>query len=230
MVTISQAVATAINNTPISMSSLEIAELTGKRHDNVMADIRVMLTELHGEEGLLKFQASYINSQNKEQPCFKLPKRESLILVSGYNITMRAKIIDRWQQLEGRATLAPPLNPANISRMDLIKIAMQAEQERLVLEAKVEVLAPKAAIFDRIADADGAMGLQAAAKALQQSPNKFCDWLRKNHWIYRRAGGKNNLVLRQSLIDEYRVVLFPARIIGCILQQQEFQWKSTVLR
>ena len=31
------------------------------------------------------------------------------------------------------------------------------------------------------------------AKALQQSPNKFCDWLRKNHWIYRRAGGKNNL-------------------------------------
>ena len=33
----------------LTMTSLEIAELTGKRHDNVMRDIRSMLVELHGE-------------------------------------------------------------------------------------------------------------------------------------------------------------------------------------
>lgn len=35
----------------MTMSNREIAELTGKRHDNVMRDIRVMLAELYGEGG-----------------------------------------------------------------------------------------------------------------------------------------------------------------------------------
>ncbi len=59
-----------------TMTSREIAELTGKRHDNVMADIRKMLLELHGEGGLLSFQDTHRNEQNgKSYPCFNLPKR-----------------------------------------------------------------------------------------------------------------------------------------------------------
>lgn len=68
------------------MSSREIAELTGKQHSHVMRDLRTMLVELHGEAGLSSFGASYLNEQKKKQPCFNLPKRESLILVSGYNV------------------------------------------------------------------------------------------------------------------------------------------------
>ena len=36
--------------TPLTMTSVEIAELTGKRHDNVMADIRKMLVEIQSPE------------------------------------------------------------------------------------------------------------------------------------------------------------------------------------
>jgi Rha family phage regulatory protein len=93
---------------PQTMSSREIAELTGKQHAHVMRDIRTMLTELHGEEGLSKFGSSYLNSQNKPQPEFLLPKRESLVLVSGYDVHMRAAIIDRWQTLEDRKRCSQP--------------------------------------------------------------------------------------------------------------------------
>lgn len=41
------------------------AELTGKCHDHVMRDVRVMLVDLHGEDGLSIFASSYTNEQNK---------------------------------------------------------------------------------------------------------------------------------------------------------------------
>jgi hypothetical protein len=56
-------------NAPLTMTSREIAELTGKRHDNVMADIRKMLLELHGEGGILEFQ----DTTGRTLPCFNLP-------------------------------------------------------------------------------------------------------------------------------------------------------------
>ncbi len=81
------------------MSSLEIAQRTGKDHRNVLADIRKMLEELY-PEGESKFEGSYLSEQNKPQPYFNLPKRECLVLASGYSVNLRAAIIDRWQELE----------------------------------------------------------------------------------------------------------------------------------
>ena len=85
-----------------SMSSLEIAELTGKDHKHVMFDIRKMLEEL----GILAdgFTATR-KVRGREYECFNLPKRETLILVSGYSASMRASIIDRWQELEQKQLL-----------------------------------------------------------------------------------------------------------------------------
>ena len=42
---------------------LEIAELTGKRHDNVSKDIRRILDE--AEIGHVQFNGSYLSEQNK---------------------------------------------------------------------------------------------------------------------------------------------------------------------
>ena len=105
----------------LTMTSREIAELAGKRHDHVMRDIRVMLVELHGEGGVPSFGGTHNDPQNGQPyPIFKLPKRETLILVSGYSVAMRAKIIDRWQELERVVSVAvkpqaPTIDLANIS-------------------------------------------------------------------------------------------------------------------
>ena len=95
------------------MSSREIAELTGKEHFNVYRDIRHMLDEL--EIGALSFEGSYNSAQGKKLPLFNLPKRETMILVSGYSLALRARIVDRWQELEAQVVQTPPpmLTPAH---------------------------------------------------------------------------------------------------------------------
>jgi Rha family phage regulatory protein len=170
-----------------TMSSREIADLCGKQHAHVMRDIRDMLAELHGEGGVSKFGASYSNSQNKTQPEFLLPKRETLILVSGYNLTMRAKIIDRWQELEAQQ---PRIDPAALLNdpTALRGLLANYSEKVIALESRNAELAPKANALDRIATARGSLCITDAAKALQIPPRTLFDYLQRKRWIFRRHG------------------------------------------
>lgn len=63
------------------MSSREIADLTGKRHADVMRDLRNLFAALELTER--SFASSYVDSTGRSLPQYSLPKRETLILVSG---------------------------------------------------------------------------------------------------------------------------------------------------
>ena len=87
--------------TSATMSSREIAELTGKRHDHVMRDIRAMLAELHGEGGLQKFQQTQINHQNGQRyPIFNLPKLEALTLLAKYKPEIVSVVAEKLDALD----------------------------------------------------------------------------------------------------------------------------------
>lgn len=139
----------------IAMSSREIAELTAKEHKSVLADIRNMLSGL-GKTAAAKVAGP--NNSSRTIEVFNLPKRETLILVSGYNFKMRAAIIDCWQELDAKEAKPAP-SPANMTRLQLIEMAMQAEQERLALECKLAEQAPKVEALERTAEAEGLSNL-----------------------------------------------------------------------
>ncbi len=88
-----------------TMSSLQIAAITGKPHCNVMSDIRRILTE--AEISQQEFLLSRLDDRGKEQPYFLLPRRECDLVVSGYSVKYRLAIIDRWHDLE--AQVAAPV-------------------------------------------------------------------------------------------------------------------------
>ncbi len=99
------------------MSTREIAELTGKRHDHVMVDARNMLEQL----GLTspEFSGHLPDAYGRSQPIFNLPKDLTLTLVSGYSVPLRHRIVTRLQELEAKAQ-GPALpnfgNPAEAAR------------------------------------------------------------------------------------------------------------------
>ena len=76
-----------------TITSLEVAELTGKQHKNVLADIRNIVSQLD-ENAQLNFQpTSYTDSWNREQTCYRLTKEGCLCLVSGYDANLRMKTV-----------------------------------------------------------------------------------------------------------------------------------------
>lgn len=171
-----------------TMSSREIAELCEKQHAHVMRDIRDMLVQLHGEGGVSKFGDTYRNPQNGQTyPVFYLPKRETLILVSGYRLDIRARIIDRWQELEAQAKPIDPMQALN-DPATMRGLLLSYSEKVMALEEQNRVLAPKAQALDRIASAAGSLCITDAAKVLQVPPRRLFSWLSEHRWIYRRHG------------------------------------------
>ena len=88
-----------INNVE-RMTSIEIAEVTGKQHKNVMQAIRNMEPAWEKVNGL-KFQlVEYRDKKGELRPCYSLTKTECLYIATKFNDEARAKLVLRWEQLE----------------------------------------------------------------------------------------------------------------------------------
>ena len=89
-----------VGNGTKHMTSLEIAELTGKQHKNVMQAIRNMEPAWEKVNGL-KFQlVEYKDAKGQLRPCYQLTKTECLYIATKFNDETRAKLVLRWQELE----------------------------------------------------------------------------------------------------------------------------------
>lgn len=175
-----------------TMSSREIAELTGKRHDNVLADIRKMLAEIQSPEKL----GDYKDSRGRTYQMLLLDKEETLILVSGYSIKMRAAIIRRWQELESQ--VSKPNLPQNYIEALEALLASEKEKEKLALENKE--MAPKADVYDRIVERNNLYNATQVAQKFGQS----AVWLNRQleqFDVYNRSV-KRGRVFQQWFIDK----------------------------
>lgn len=179
-----------INTATPTMSSLDIAELTGKQHKDVMRDIRVMFDQLEIDSA--HFCAQYKDSTGRNLPCFNLDRYHTEILVTGYDVKRRAAVIKRWYDLETKQQ-APALpdftNPVAAARA----WADEVEQKQIAQEA-LALAAPKAAFYDAVTQSDDAISMDEVAKVLKISGmgrNKLFKLLR-DKGVLQDGGLKHN--------------------------------------
>ncbi|MFJ2360413.1 phage antirepressor KilAC domain-containing protein [Pseudomonas fluorescens] len=163
------------------MSSREIAELIGSSHDNVLKTIRALVAK-----GVVSSNDTpYVHPQNGQvYREFLLSQRDTLVVVSGYSVELRARIIDRWQELEAQASQFQI--PATYA--EALQAAADQAKDNQTLRLVILDQAPKVAAINRLAAAGGAICITDAAKHLQLKPSKLFAWMQQNRWIFRRQG------------------------------------------
>lgn len=189
-----------------TMSSLEIAALTGKNHADVLRDVRKMLLELEVDES--RFAGVYLGGNGEQRKLFNLDREHTDCLLTGYSAKARMLVIKRWHELESQQVAVFKI-PSTLSGA-LMLAAQQAEQIEQQ-QAQLAIAAPKADALDRLSRAEGEMNLTTAAKELGMQPKRLNEFLSYERWIYKRAGSKNWLAyqdkMQQGLLVHKTVVV-----------------------
>lgn len=185
----------------LTMSSREIAELTGKRHDNVLRDCDV-LNENYEKLSLLKIEEGYYthpNTGNQQHRECLLTRMQTFDLMTGYNTELRIKVNRRWEELEKKERITID----SISRKDLARMLYEAEEakEKLEEENRRKSLAlkeatPKILFADAVTASETSILIGELAKILKQNgieigQNRLFEWLRKNDYLCSRGESYN---------------------------------------
>lgn len=151
------------------ITSIEIAEITGKLHKNVLRDIELM------EEGWIKgggskfALTSYFDNRNREKPCYSLSKTECLYVATKYNDEARAKLVLRWEQLEKES-----LNRKMYGGFDIPKNYLEALKLAVSQQEKIMELEPKADYTDKVLLSPEKLTTTEVAKSFgMKSPQKL---------------------------------------------------------
>ena len=151
-------------NAAISMTSLEIVEFINSRRPEGSAELRhadfmAKVPKVLGEVGERNFSFTYFDSQNKERPCYRFPKRESMLMAMSYDYAAQAAIYDRWQELETQLHQLESEKVKDLERRNLQlihdlsdNISHIASSMNAIKAAENEVKAMKARMSDYIAD------------------------------------------------------------------------------
>jgi len=160
----------------LTMSSREIAELTGKEHKNVIRTIKDLLAAeiLDAQIEPLKFEY-----RGQWFDYYELKKRDSLILVARLSPEFTAHIVDRWQELECQSKQHNvDINNPHALRKALLEYTEQVielEHKNTGLEKSIKI----------ITQTNHGVKFQQACKILNIKRSVLADWLSKHGWDRR---------------------------------------------
>ena len=163
------------------ITSIEIASLVGKPHNDVLKAIRKMesawVQEHQGNFSQMQIQEALPNGGYRMRPCFLLTKTESLFIATKFNDVARARLVLRWEELESGKR-----KEERVKRNDQRLL----ETEREIVKKGDEIR--KEQIEKENAPADGCLTISEIAELLKTSVKDLNQFLVKQDIQFRRDG------------------------------------------
>ena len=159
------------------MTSLQIAEFTGKKHYHVMEAIRKM------EPSWQKINASkfrlveYRDQKGEIRPCYSLTKDECLFIAAKFNDEIRALLVKRWKQLEMERLAKQPMK-------------MLTTAQEVLLESE-HIVADQLAVLN--SESDGCFTVSQIAEVYNMRPEDLNSFL-VDQDVQRKRGGRYRLL------------------------------------
>ena len=171
------------------MTSLQIAEVTGKPHNDVMKAIRKMEVAWVKINGGNFSLVKYKDQKGESRPCYSLTKEECLYIATKFNDEARAKLVRRWKELEEAHRPAVPQNYLEALKA-MVKIEEQKQQlalenhkqqgqiadisrENVELGNKITEMLPKVSYYDKILESKSTMTVTQIAQDYGMSAVKM---------------------------------------------------------
>lgn len=188
-------------------TSLAIATGTRVQHKNVLELVRGHAASL-AQFGGVAFETRTIDTAGGAQQCEVaiLNEPQSSLLIafmrnSAVVVAFKVALVKEFYDM--RAALAAQASaPAELSRLELLQLAMQSEVERLALAGKIAADAPKVAFAEAIRAIDGVCHIEKIAKTIGIGRNKFFKALKEASILM-----PNNLPYQRYLDKGYFTVI-----------------------
>lgn len=183
-----------------TMTSLEIAEVTGRNHKDVMRSIREMEDAWAKVNGRKFALVEYKDAKGEMRPCYSLNKTECLYIATKFNDDARAKLVLRWEELETkeRNQYQVPQSFAE-ALMLAAKQQEQIEEQQRQLEANskeivelngaISEMDPKVTYVDMILASKETVTTTQIAQDYGQSAKAF-NVLLRNFGVQHKVGGQ----------------------------------------
>lgn len=170
-----------VDKNVLTMSSLEIAELVGSRHDKVKKSIeRLVERGVIAKPPMGDGPKSANNVVVKE---YRIGKRDSYVIVAQLSPEFTARLVDRWQELEVMQSPQVPQTMAQALRLAADQ-AEQIEQQK----HQLAMAAPKVEFVDQYVEATGSITFRQVAKLLGANERVFRQFLSDNSIMYKLGG------------------------------------------
>lgn len=178
------------------MTSLEIAEVTGKQHAHVMRDIRSLLSQ--GVSASNFGLGSYTDANGQKRPLFNLTPKGCLILASGYDAVLRERIINRLEYLENEKkviktpqTYLEALEALVATEKEKEQLRIETEQQQATIELQdkeIKEAAPKVNYYNNHLQSVNTLTSTQIAKQIGMDAEKLHKKLKDTNVIYRQSG------------------------------------------
>ncbi|MFG1395894.1 Rha family transcriptional regulator [Roseixanthobacter pseudopolyaromaticivorans] len=207
---------------PLTMSSREIAELLGARHDNVKVTV-----ERLANRGIIEFPATQeIPTATKPMRVYLLDKRSSLIVVAQLSPEFTARVVDRWQELEAQVVALRPQLPDLHNPLVLRNLLLASAEREMEKDKRLAIAEPKAEALHQLADMDGTFSFEQTAANLDVPLKRvFLPTLIGRKVLFRRV--EDGLILPATRYREkgfFRVREVPVR--GALRKQTRVSAKG----
>ncbi|MGL5950286.1 MAG: phage antirepressor KilAC domain-containing protein [Cetobacterium sp.] len=194
----------------MTMTSLEVAEITGKEHKNIIRDIEDETEKLGIEVGGLIFElTSYTDKSNRKSKMYNLTRDGVLQLGARYDARMRFTLIQRMNRLEEKVNLDSYMIADPVERA---KKWIQETEEKKALEIELKENAPRVNFAKTVELANGDILVREFSKLLGNEKiylgeKKLYQWFRDHGYIIKSRTEPTQKSIQKGLFSVSETII-----------------------